>query len=400
LESLREKYEYDRVLVVGVGGSSLAPQLFGRAFGVPLEVIDTTHPAALRRVETEGALLVVSSKSGTTLETRCHFDFLWEQTGKHADRFVAVTDPGSPLEALAHERGIRVVAGEPTVGGRFSALTAFGLVAAALAGVDIGRLLEGAEHAIEACRLERDNPGLELGLQLGAAWREGRDKIVFPDAAGLGQWLEQLLAASTGKQGKGLVPAPGESPAGVDRESVNVSLDDPYDLGPELFRWEFATAVAGSVLEVNPFDQPNVGEAKDRTAAILKRGGARKLSPEGSLDELLEGVQLGDYVCIQAFVDPAREVELTPLVERARETGCVVTHGLGPRYLHLTGQLHKGGPPIGHFIQVTDDPGRDVSVPGRKFGFRQLLGAQAAGDYEALKERGRPVVRLRLEEIT
>jgi hypothetical protein len=399
LESLGEAYEYDHVVVAGMGGSSLAPLLFARAFSAPLEVLDTTHPAAIRRPDFEAALVVVSSKSGTTLETRCHFDFLWERTGKKADRFVAVTDPGSPLEALARERGIRVVAGEPTVGGRYSALTTFGLVPATLAGIDVGRLLESAERAIEACKRERDNPGLDLGLRLGSGWRAGRDKVVFPESGGLGLWLEQLLAESTGKVGKGLVPAPGESAEGADRQWVDLALDDPYELGAELFRWEFATAVAGSVLEINPFDQPNVREAKDRAQAILERGRVRRLEPESSPEELLGQVRPGDYVGIQAFVDPVREAELEPLVARARETGCVVTHGLGPRYLHSTGQLHKGGPPTGHFVQVVDDIRDDVSIPGRKFSFGGLLRAQAAGDYEALKERGRPVARVRLEDL-
>ena len=400
LEALREAYTYDRVVVVGMGGSSLAPLVLGRAFAVPLEVLDTTHPAALRRLDPEGALFVVSSKSGTTLETRCHFDHFWELTRREAGRFVVVTDPGSVLERLAQERGVRVVSGEPTVGGRYSALTPFGLVPAVLAGIDVGALLGRAETAIESCKRARGTPGLELGLRLGSGWREGRDKVVLPDSGGLGLWLEQLLAESTGKEGKGLVPAPGESPEGPDRQWADVELDAPEALGAEFFRWEFATAVAGSILEINAFDQPNVQEAKDRTSALLDRGGSRRLEPEGSLDELLRGVRPGDYVAVQAFVDPAREAELEPLVERARQTGCVVTHGLGPRYLHSTGQLHKGGPPTGHFLQVLDEPGRDVSIPGRKFGFRGLIQAQAAGDYEALRERGRPVARVRLEDVS
>jgi transaldolase / glucose-6-phosphate isomerase len=397
LDSLRGSYEFARVVVVGMGGSSLAPLVLGRLFDAPLEVLDTTHPAAIRRLEADGALFVVSSKSGTTLETRCHFDHLWELVGRRPERFVIVTDPGSALEELARDRGVRVVAGEPTIGGRYSALTAFGLVPAALAGIDVVTLLERAETAIAACRRADDNPGLELGLELGAGWHEGRDKVVVPNPGSLGLWLEQLIAESTGKGGKGLVPAPGESPEGADRQWVDVELYDPYDVGGEFFRWEFAVAVAGSLLEINPFDQPNVQEAKDRTQAILDRGGAIDLEPEGALDELLAQARPGNYVAVQAFVDPARQVELEPIVARARATGCVVTHGLGPRYLHSTGQLHKGGPPTGLFLQVVDDQGPDVSIPGRKFGFGRLIRAQAAGDYEALRERGRPVARIRLE---
>ena len=400
LDSLRIAYDFERVVVAGMGGSSLAPLVLGRAFDAPLEVLDTTHPAAIRRLDPEGALFVVSSKSGSTLETRCHFDYLWERAGRKPERFVVVTDPGSPLEKLATTRGVRVLAGEPTVGGRYSALTAFGLVPAALAGIDVGSLLERAESALAACKRADDNPGLELGLQLGAGWREGRDKVVVPNPVGFGLWLEQLVAESTGKDGKGLVPAPGEALEGADRQWVDVTLDDPYELGAEFFRWEFATAVVGSVLEINAFTQPNVQEAKDRTQAILDRSGAIALEPEGSVEELLAQARPGSYVAVQAFVDPAREAELEPIVARARATGCVVTQGLGPRYLHSTGQLHKGGPPTGLFLQVVDDPGRDVSIPGRKFGFGRLIRAQAAGDYEALRERGRPVARVRLEDPT
>jgi transaldolase/glucose-6-phosphate isomerase len=212
--------------------------------------------------------------------------------------------------------------------------------------------------------------------------------------------VEQLLAESTGKQGRGLVPAPGESPDGADRQAREVELADPYDLGSEFFRWEFATAVAGAILEINPFDQPNVQEAKDRTSRILSSGENPANEPESSADELFAQARPGDYVAVQAFVDPAEEDRVQPLVERARAaTGCVVTFGLGPRYLHSTGQLHKGGAPIGCFLQVVDDTGPELPIPGRKFGFGRLITAQAAGDYAALKERGRPVARIRLEDI-
>jgi hypothetical protein len=345
-------------------------------------------------------LFVVSSKSGTTLETRSHFDFFWEKARKRGDRFVVITDPGSPLEELGNARGTRVFAGEPSIGGRYSALSPFGLVPAALMRVDLGRLLDRAEAMLNACRVAEDNPGLALGLALGHGWEEGRDKVLIkPNPFGFGLWVEQLLAESTGKAGRGLVPAPEETAAGSDRQVHDVLLDDPYDLGSELFRWELATAVAGAILEINPFDQPNVQEAKDRTAELLA-GGEVSVEPEGSVDRLLAQARPGDYVAIQAFVDPAEEPRLRPLVERARaETGCVVTLGLGPRYLHSTGQLHKGGAPIGCFIQVVDDTGEELSIPGRKFGFGRLIRAQAAGDYAALKERGRPVARVRLEDV-
>jgi hypothetical protein len=256
----------------------------------------------------------------------------------------------------------------------------------------------------EACRSE-DNPGLKLGVALGSAWLEGRDKVVVtPSPAGFGLWAEQLLAESTGKHGKGLVPVVGSQADGPDRQVARPEVEEPpADLGSEFYRWEFATAVAATMLEVNPFDQPNVQEAKDRTIAVLSghdqgfESGAR---PVGTVEELLAGAEEGDYIAVQAFIDPEREGELEPLVARARETGCVVTTGLGPRYLHSTGQLHKGGPPKGRFIQVVDDPGDALEIPGRPFGFAKLIRAQADGDFAALRERGRPIVRVSLEELS
>ena len=259
-------------------------------------------------------------------------------------------------------------------------------------GLDALRLLDRAEEMREACRLDDGNPGLELGLELGEGAREGRDKVLVEGDFGL--WVEQLLAESTGKNGKGLIPvAHGDSD---DVQRPEVRLEDPYEVAQEFFRWEFATAVAGSTLGINPFDQPDVQAAKDRTSELLSRGDPPSVDPEGDLEALLAGAREGDYVCIQAFVDPAREAELAPLVERARKTGRPVAVGLGPRYLHSTGQLHKGGPDIGLFVQVVDDLGEELPIPGRPFGFRTLIAAQAAGDFEALKERGRRIVRVSL----
>jgi glucose-6-phosphate isomerase len=396
--------DFGDVVLLGMGGSSLAPEVLRRTFwNERLHVLDTTHPAAVRRIadgfDLERTLFVAASKSGTTLETRSHLELFWKRIGK-GEAFIAITDPGSELESLARERGFRaVVAGEPTIGGRYSALSAFGMVPAALMDVDLSRFLLRVEEMVEACRLAEGNPGLELGEALGRGWEEGRDKILInPNPGDFGLWAEQLLAESTGKQGKGLVPVPGETREANDRQSAEVRVSDPYELGQELYRWEFATAVAGSILGINPFDQPNVQEAKDRTNDVLA-GGDLTLSAEGSIDELLAEAEPPAYVCIQAFIDPTREGELEPLLERARGTGCVVTHGLGPRYLHSTGQLHKGGPPSGHFIQVFDDPGPEVPIPGRDFGFARLIHAQAAGDFASLKERGRPIVRVRLEDM-
>ncbi len=398
--------QFHNCVLLGMGGSSLAPEVLRRTYGVEsFHVLDTTHPEAIRRLERsvdlERTLFLASSKSGSTIETRSQLEYFWEQTGGRGAQFAAITDPGSELDGLAHERGFRAVfAGEPEIGGRYSALSMFGIVPAALMGVDLAHFLEVAATMTLACHGEDGNPGLALGLELGEAWEAGRDKVCIDESAtGFGLWAEQLLAESTGKLGKGLVPAPGESPDGPDRQRAQLELVDPYDLAGELFRWEFATAVAGHVLGINPFDQPDVQAAKDKTNEMLAAG-EPELDPRGSLDALLAQARPGrDYVCIQAFVDPAREDELTPLVERAHATGCVVTKGLGPRYLHSTGQLHKGGPDTGLFVQVVDDTGPELPIPGHDFGFARLIRSQAAGDFAALEERGRRVIRLRLEDV-
>jgi hypothetical protein len=366
-------------------------------------VLDTTHPTAIRRLEEQldldRTLFVAASKSGTTLETRSQLDYF---LGRDGGSFAAITDPGTELEQFAHEHEFAwVVHGEPTIGGRYSALSPFGIVPAVLIDLDAQALLERADAMAGWCRLGEENPGFQFGLELGEKWSDGRDKACIDETpGGFGLWAEQLLAESTGKQGKGLVPAPGEDPdGGSDRQRGRVRLDDPYDLGAEFFRWEFATAVAGSILGINPFDQPDVQAAKDKTAAILSAGQVTDPAPEGSVDDLLAQAEPPQYVAIQAFIDPEREGELGSLVMRARETGCVVTKGLGPRYLHSTGQLHKGGPDTVLAIQVVDDFGEELEIPGRDFGFRQLIAAQAAGDLESLKERGRKVCRVRLEEL-
>jgi transaldolase / glucose-6-phosphate isomerase len=403
LLSLAERAHYEQVVLLGMGGSSLAPEVLRQSFGVDaFHVLDTTHPAAIRRL-TESldlgrTLFVASSKSGGTLETRSQVEYFWEQTGGVATRFAAVTDLGSSLENLAHERDfVGVAYGEPSIGGRYSALSPFGILPAILMGLDARRLLERAEEMREACRYSEGNPGLELGLALGEAWREGRDKVALSDTSGgFELWVQQLLAESTGKDGKGLVPVEGDGP---DVQTHDARLEAPYELGQEFFRWEFATAVAGSILGINPFDQPNVQAAKDKTNEVLERGGIVDLQPQGSLDELLAGARAGDYVAVCAFIDPAREAELEPLLDRVRATGRPLMQGIGPRYLHSTGQLHKGGPDTGLFIQVVDDPGDELPIPGKPYGFGQLIAAQAEGDFEALRERGRRIVRVRLEDV-
>jgi glucose-6-phosphate isomerase len=396
------------VVLAGMGGSSLAPEVFRRTFGAErFHVLDTTHPDAIRsleaRLELDRTLFLGASKSGTTLETRCHLDYFWERTGGRADRFAVITDPGSPLERDALDRSFRAVwEGHPAIGGRYSALSVFGLVPAALMDVDLELLLERTHEMVEACRLPEGNPGLELGESLGNGWREGRDKVlVNPTPGGFGLWVEQLLAESTGKEGQGLVPVPGETGEGLDRQSQEVRIPDPYELGQELYRWEFATAVAGAIMGINPFDQPNVQEAKDRTWGILEAGAEPDLRPDGSLDDLIVQARPGDYLCVQAFVEPTEEAErrIAAVRERVRrETGVVTTAGFGPRYLHSTGQLHKGGPATGLYLQVVDEP-EELAIPGRTFGFGRLVRAQAAGDFEALRERGRRIARIRWEDL-
>jgi phosphoglucose isomerase-like protein len=377
------RVDVDDVVLLGMGGSSLAPEVMRRTFGAErFHVLDTTHPTAIRRLEqsidVERTLFIAASKSGTTLETRSQTDYFRKRGG----RFAVITDPGSPLAELSED----VFYGEPTIGGRYSALSIFGILPAIFLGIDVHRLLDRAEEMREACRLEEGNPGLELGLELA--------ETKFLQVEGdFGLWVEQLLAESTGKEGRGIVPVRSGG------EPLEVRLPDPYELGQEFFRWEFATAVAGSLLGINPFDQPDVQAAKDKTDNLLSGRGrvpGTAPGPEGSLDELLGEATPGHYIAILAFVDPDREAELEPLVRRAEETEAAVAVGLGPRYLHSTGQLHKGGPDNGLFVQVVDDLGEELKIPGRPYGFKTLIAAQAAGDFEALKERGRRIVRVSL----
>jgi transaldolase/glucose-6-phosphate isomerase len=396
--------DFNEVVLLGMGGSSLAPEVIRQTFkSEAFHVLDTTHPAAIRaleeRIDVQRTLFIAASKSGSTTETMSHLAYFWEQV-KRPEHFAVITDPGSALETLAAERSFRAVFhGEPTIGGRYSALSPFGVVPAALMGVDLNEFLGRAERMREECE-SPFSPGLALGFELGRNWLEGRDKVAInPNPGGFGLWVEQLLAESTGKEGKGLVPSPGESPSGPDRQEGKVELADDYDLGAEFFRWEFATAVAGAIMGINPFDQPDVQAAKDQTRAILESGVEPSVEPEGSLDELLDGIGPPNYIAIQAFIDPADEGHLDPLIRRVLGTGCVTTVGLGPRYLHSTGQLHKGGPDTVVAIQVVDDTGEELPIPGQPYGFGRLIRAQAAGDFASLKERGRRVARVRLEDL-
>jgi transaldolase / glucose-6-phosphate isomerase len=438
--------ELERVVLCGMGGSSLAPEVlwrtFGAASGYPsLHVLDSTDPAAVRQAEGDGdlarTLFIISSKSGTTQESDSFFRYFWERTGGRGSQFVAITDPGTPLERLAGERRFRrAFLNPPDIGGRYSALSYFGLVPAALIGLDLETLLHRAHRMAEACAAcvpAMESPGVWLGVTLGEGALAGRDKATFvlsPTIGSFGLWVEQLIAESTGKEGKGILPVADEplgSPevyggdrvfvsmtlAGeADREVearlaalesaghpvVHLRLDDPYDLGQEFFRWEFATAVAGAVLRINPFDQPNVAESKTNTRTVLAEGSAA--SPAASAAELerfLRGIRPGDYLAITAYLPPtpANDRRLSAIRLRLRDRLKVATTlGYGPRYLHSTGQLHKGGRPVGHFLQIVGRPTDDLPIPGESFGFARLEAAQAEGDLLALRARGRPAIRV------
>jgi glucose-6-phosphate isomerase len=442
----------DHVLLAGMGGSSLFPEVVARSTsgaGEPtLHVLDTTDPAAIARLGDELApertLHIAASKSGTTLETRSHLAWAWE---RHPDpaRFAVITDPGSALAALATERGFAAVfENPPDIGGRYSALSLFGLVPAILAGADVDGLLASASGITEALRTApAANPAARLAATMAAAVRAGRDKLtlVVPDhLATFGLWLEQLLAESTGKDGTGIVPVVGEplgDPAvyGEDRLFVAVAEPGPEaagrldtlaaaghpvvglagggtfaDLGEQILLWELATALAGALLGINPFDQPDVAVAKAATSRVLAEG--RPDLPLIPLTELLDQVGPGDYLAIQAFVDPGPSGRrsgdhVSPVVgdiETARvalrdRLGVATTVGLGPRYLHSTGQLHKGGPNRGVFVQVVGDAAAEVPIPGEDYGFAALEQAQADGDLLTLHERKRRAGRVRIDEL-
>jgi transaldolase/glucose-6-phosphate isomerase len=438
--------EFSRVVLCGMGGSSLAPEVLWRTFGAApdhpsLVVLDSTDPRAVRQAEQGGdlakTLFIISSKSGTTQESDSFFHYFWERTGGRGRQFVAITDPGTPLERLAGERAFRHTFSNPAdIGGRYSALSFFGLVPAALIGVDVKTLLHRAHRMAECCAAwvpALENPAAWLGAALGEAALAGRDKVTFvlsPGVASFGLWVEQLIAESTGKEGKGILPvadeplgAPGvygqdrvfvsmalagetdaatESPL-VELEKaghpvVHLRLEDRSDLGQEFFRWEFATAVAGAVLGINPFDQPNVAESKANTKAVLaKKSPPSPAASAAELEKFLAAIMPGDYLAIMAYLPPTPENDrrLAAIRLRLRDRLKVATtFGYGPRFLHSTGQLHKGGRPIGHFLQITQRAEQDLPIPGETFTFGQLEAAQAEGDLLALRSRGRPGIRI------
>ena len=453
LEDLAERMrpDTDRVLVLGMGGSSLAPLVFGSSFGrrdgfPRLEVLDSTEPGSVLTAA-QGSppgrtLYVVSSKSGTTLEPNLFFDYFFalakDDLGPRAgERFVVVTDPGTPLEDEARRRSVRqIFPGDPAIGGRYSALSPFGIVPAALSGIDVRTMLRNATAMADSCREDspEKNPGASLGAAMAALALEGRDKLTFsvgPPVDRFGMWAEQLIAESTGKEGKGILPVEGEPLGppevyGEDRFFVRIGPDvadaeqklaqleeaghpvarldvaDAVDLGAEMFRWEFATAVAGALLGINPFDQPNVQEAKDRTNEILsgREAGASGGETEAtSPAELVDSLRPGDYFAITAYVlsSPENEDRLARIRVPVRDSKRVATTvGFGPRFLHSTGQFHKGGPDTGVFLQITTAPAASVPIPGRPYGFERVVAAQAAGDLAALRSRGRRALSLRL----
>jgi len=476
---------YRRAAVLGMGGSSLAPELFSRVFawaggpggigaasadGLELRILDSTHPDVVRGfrswAQEQRTLFIVSSKSGSTTEPNA-YQAAMSKIAPALD-FIAITDPGTSLAELARAQEFRaIVEAPPDVGGRYSALTVFGLVPATLNGVDLDGLLERARDMADACRAidAATNPGLSLGAAIGEAALAGRDKLTIltsPRLAAFGDWVEQLVAESTGKAGKGIIPVVGEpitaaeeygddryfvflTLAGESRDELgglagdlmalghagrHIELADPLDVGAEFVRWEVATAAAGIVLGIDPFDQPNVQESKDATKELLEAYRSRGALPQpmpvvsepglsvsadpeplgdvpvtvdGAVARLLELTEAGrDYFAILAYLPPDDAVaeRLESMRERIRAaTGAATTLGFGPRFLHSTGQLHKGGPDTGVFLQVTADPSKDLPIPGWEESFGTLIAAQALGDLASLQKRGRRAVRLHLSDL-
>ena len=463
ITALREELRaagVDHVVLCGMGGSSLAPEVVCATEGVELTVVDSSDPDQVRAAladRLERTVVVVSSKSGSTVETdsqRRAFVAAFEEAGiAPTERVVVVTDPGSPLDESSRADGYRVVNADPDVGGRYSALTAFGLVPSGLAGADIGRLLQEAAAVTDLLASDDEaNPGLVLGAAI-AGTEPLRDKLALVDdgspLVGFGDWAEQLVAESTGKLGTGILPvvvagpedpevrwpagdvtvarlvgpdAVGEDVEGESLARSGVTVSGP--LGAQLLLWEVATVVAGRLLGINPFDQPDVESAKkaaramledspeDDEAAFVDQGvevralGGRGdwLGDASTLEEAVAGLltQLDPdrgYVAVMAYLDRLARADLADVRRSlAERTERPTTFGWGPRFLHSTGQLHKGGPQTGVYLQVTGTPSGDVPIPGREFGFATLVAAQAAGDAQVLADHGRPVLRLHVRD--
>jgi transaldolase/glucose-6-phosphate isomerase len=436
--------------LLGMGGSSLGPEVLRRSFdglvdGLTLHVLDSTDASAVRELESKidvgKTIFVVSSKSGGTVETLSHMKHFYEATGGNGKQFVAVTDPDSPLIDIAGERGFRrVFEADPNIGGRYSVLSYFGLVPAALAGIDVEQLLQSAQEAEQNCNSfdsSVSNSGLWMGLAMGELSLHGRNKLTFVVSkriSSLGLWLEQLVAESTGKESKGILPVADE-PVGPpesygddrvfaylrDGDEPDADLDarvqaladagqpvvtltnhGPGDLGRIFFFAEFATAVSGWVLDINPFDQPNVQEAKDNTNKVLAADEPPHVddADDAALGALLGAAAPPKYVAIMGYVEPSDEFDAAVLELRSLlrdSTKATTTYGYGPRFLHSTGQFHKGGPPQGLFLQLIHDGPDDVPIPDAAYTFTQLKNAQATGDVLTLRDHGLPAERVRLE---
>lgn len=482
LQTSAKHGEFSHVVLLGMGGSSLAPEViyrtFGSAEGYPgFLMLDSTDPAYIlsieQAVDLSKALFIVASKSGGTIETASFMEYFYERTGRNAKQFIAITDGGSNLEAQARERGFRDVFINPSdIGGRYSALSYFGLVPAALIGVDLDALLASADDMMSACSKHipsKDHPGMLVGAIMGTLAKVGQDKLTIhcsPSIETLGNWVEQLVAESTGKEGQGILPVVGATVGKphdystdrlfvylrVDEDDndlldagmtalqqagqpvVTLNLPDKYAIGGEFFRWEFATAIAGKVLNINPFDEPNVTESKQNTARLLDYFVTHQQLPPttpllsqdgvslyadahetellhmlcrqhqfdahsltGLLAAQINATHAGDYFSLLAYV-PMTQTTMDALEEARRRlrhvTRRAVTLGYGPRFLHSTGQLHKGGPNNGVFIQITCDNPQEIAIPGAPYGFGVLKAAQAAGDLEALQSKSRRALRL------
>ncbi len=469
---------FKHVMLLGMGGSSLCPEVMRRTFGQQenfpqLLVLDTTDPDTIsaleKSVDLEQTLFVVASKSGTTIEPLSFYKYFYDRVRslkkeRAGENFVAITDPGTLMERMATEAGFRrIFLNPPDIGGRYSALSYFGMVPAGLMGLDVRELLRRAVAMMEACAASvpvAENPGAQLGAMLGALALEGRDKLTLvldESLASLGLWIEQLVAESTGKEGKGIVPVAGEPLAapdvyGDDRVFVHIhvgeadaetsdklhtleaaghpllqrTLSGTLDLCAEFFVWEFATAVAGALMAINPFDQPNVQESKDNTNKLLdefKKTGAlpeqQTIATEGDMkvygasqeridsaqplatviNEHLSRAGSGDYIALLAYIEEteAHDELLQAIRTRLRDKFKVATTtGYGPRFLHSTGQLHKGGADNGVFIQLTSQDRTDLAIPGEPYAFSVLKEAQALGDFSSLEQRDRRAIRVHL----
>lgn len=395
--------DQSRVVLVGMGGSSLGPEVLRSLAGSDrLVVLDTTDPRTVASVELDDAFFVVSSKSGATLEVQALLAHVWSRV-PDPSRYAAITDPGTSFHSLATEHGFsRIFENPPDIGGRYSVLSYFGLVPAALLGYDVGGL----------CQRARDvdvSEAVELGVAMAEAARQGRDKVTIrtaPTASAFGLWVEQLVAESTGKAGLGCIPVPTtETEEGPDRFAVAVQVDDAHDLGAEFYRWQVATAVAGHVLGIDPFDEPNVTESKLNTGRVLESLPLPEgdlADPNGVFEWLTATAGEGDYVSLQAYLPYGQDDALESLRRRVRDGlgGMAVTAGYGPRFLHSTGQLHKGGPNSLVAVQIVPlTPTAKVEIPTLPYDFATLIAAQAAGDHQSLVDHGRRVLRVGADHL-